>query len=41
METCLMITIPGVANLRPMGLRWLRMAMSVAQHKIVNVLKKL
>ena len=31
--------LPGVSNLRPAGHIWPRMAMNVAQHKIINLLK--
>ena len=32
---------PGVSNLQPVGWMWPRMAMNVAQHKMVNLLKTL
>ena len=38
---CVMQTFAGVSNLWPMGCMQLRMAMNVAQHKIVNLLKTL
>ena len=31
----------GVSDLQPTGHMWLRMAMNVAQHKIINLLKTL